>query len=261
MLLENAIPPGMKGAGEPLGLAAVGPRPKVGVEQGAHLCSSICCSRSRYRRSRSSCSCRSWAILCARSASAFRRSSCSFSFARFSKFALMLLVLLFTTEEGETYPEHHRCPHTGLARGTFPGTQAPTGGAGTHPLGCQPSLLQEQAFATVSATHAAGTWAQCPVSGTFSCSKHHYVLYHQTRGRYAPREAFDRTVRSTDSELHPHDVSCDGTGRPGTPPGPRRTGETPALGETQADLTLPGTWFSLNFDYDRYSPAAPQTHR
>ena len=52
----------MKGAGEPLGLASVGPRPKVGVEQGAHLCSSICCSRSRYRRSRSSCSCRSCSI-------------------------------------------------------------------------------------------------------------------------------------------------------------------------------------------------------
>lgn len=46
----------------------------------------------------SSCSCLSFAILCALSASAFRRSSCSFSFARFSKFALMLLVLLFTTE-------------------------------------------------------------------------------------------------------------------------------------------------------------------
>ena len=59
-------------------------------------------------RRAASCSCRSWAILCARSASAFRRSSCSFSFARFSKFALMLLVLLFTTEKGETYPEYRR---------------------------------------------------------------------------------------------------------------------------------------------------------
>lgn len=46
----------------------------------------------------SSCSCLSFATLCALSASAFRLSSCSFSFARFSKLALMLLVLLFTAD-------------------------------------------------------------------------------------------------------------------------------------------------------------------
>lgn len=44
----------------------------------------------------SSCSCFSLAILWARSASAFLRSSCSFSLARFSKLARMLLVLLAT---------------------------------------------------------------------------------------------------------------------------------------------------------------------
>lgn len=51
-------------------------------------------------RRASSCSRRSFAILCALSASAFRLSSCSFSFARFSKLALMLLVLLLTRGEG-----------------------------------------------------------------------------------------------------------------------------------------------------------------
>lgn len=50
-------------------------------------------------RRASSCSRRSFAILCALSASAFRLSSCSFSFARFSKLALMLLVLLLTRGE------------------------------------------------------------------------------------------------------------------------------------------------------------------
>lgn len=44
----------------------------------------------------SSCSCFSLAILWALSASAFLRSSCSFSLARFSKLARMLLVLLAT---------------------------------------------------------------------------------------------------------------------------------------------------------------------
>lgn len=68
---------------EPSGPGAEGPSPTP-----AALTSS--CLRA------SSCSRRSRAILCALSASAFRRSSCSFSFARFSKFALMLLVLLLT---------------------------------------------------------------------------------------------------------------------------------------------------------------------
>lgn len=54
----------------------------------------LTCSRLRA----SSCSCFSFAVLWAFSASTFRLSSCSFSFARFSKFARMLLVLLFTTE-------------------------------------------------------------------------------------------------------------------------------------------------------------------
>lgn len=95
---------------------------------------------------------------------------------------------------------------------------------GTRPFGCQPSLRQERAFAAVSATHAAGRWAQSPASGTFSCSKHHYMLYHQTFTRKIAlgRSSIEQSEAMT--ELHPRNVSCDRTGGPGTPRGPWRTG-------------------------------------
>ena len=141
-----------------------------------------------------------FAVLCARSASAFHPSSGSFSFARFSKLALMLLVLLLTTEEGEIYSGRHHLPRTRPAPGRPVPREAGTPAEGEAPPSAA-SPPPGTAFTVVCAAPTAGR-RHSPASGMLLRSPHHCILYHQTltRKKNPPKDALDKTVKSTDCE-------------------------------------------------------------